>query len=542
METAKENQKVELKKFEDKPTAIVAGGAGFLGSYLCESLIAQNFNVICIDNLARSSKQNIEKLLSFPNFFFWEEDINKPGFTISPTVKVTHVFHLASIEEYLAADKLSLQTLLVNSFGTKNLLDMALQKKAKFIFISSSEVFRGAFSQTNLSNYFGNEAATTHLTFGEAKRFSETMTAEYFKNFNLPVVIVRIKDPYGPKMNLETNSIVARVLSQGLKGKIEVIGDGLKTANPTYVTDIIFGIIKAAIKGDSGEIINLINQERFTERAIAEHLKKLLGNLEIVYKEQKQLEMPEPPLLFNQAEKLGWSSKISLDEGLLQTINYYKDNKEGKSEETVTAHKPTVPIVESRVNKPGGRKILLNIFLIALGALLLWTTAFPLVNSAASYYLGNKNLSEGLNALEKDNSDTAASHAQAAESLYKNSQESLHNISWLLNALNLKEAVKQTNNYLFLAETISRMANYDAKSLSKITKASGNTSDLSGDLEEALDSITEANKNLEIASTIKIETKYLPPFLRDDYKKFQEKEKTLEKLTETISTNLETTP
>jgi nucleoside-diphosphate-sugar epimerase len=542
METAKENQKVELKKFEDKPTAIVAGGAGFLGSYLCESLIAQNFNVICIDNLARSSKQNIEKLLSFSNFFFWEEDINKPGFTISPTVKVTHVFHLASVEEYLSANKLSLQTLLVNSFGTKNLLDIALQKEAKFIFVSSSEVFRGAFSQTTLSNYFGNETATTHLTFGEAKRFSETMAAEYFKNFNLPVVIVRIKDPYGPKMNLETDNIVASVLSQGLKGKIEVIGDGLKTANPTYVTDIIFGIVKAAIKGESGEIINLINQERFTERAIAEHLKKLLGNLEIVYKEQKQLEMPEPPLIFNQAEKLGWSPKVSLDEGLLQTINYYKDIKEGKSEETIVAHKPTVPIVEVRVNKPGGRKSLLNIVLIALGALLLWTTAFPLVNSALSYYLGNKNLSEGLSALEKDNSDTAASHAQTAENLYKNSQESLQNISWLLNALNLKEATKQTNNYLFFAETISRVANYDSKSKSEIKKASGNSSDLSRDLTKASDSITEAYKNLEIASTIAIETKRLPPFFRDDYKNLQEKEKTLEKLTETISTNLESNP
>jgi len=542
METAKENQKVELKKFEDKPTAIVAGGAGFLGSYLCESLIAQNFNVICIDNLARSSKQNIEKLLSFPNFFFWEEDINKPGFTISPTVKVTHVFHLASVEEYLSANKLSLQTLLVNSFGTKNLLDMALQKEAKFIFVSSSEVFRGAFSQTTLSNYFGNEVATTHLTFGEAKRFSETLTAEYFKNFNLPVVIVRIKDPYGPKMNLGTDNIVARVLSQGLKGKIEVVGDGLKTTNPTYVTDIIFGIIKAAIKGESGEIINLINQERFTERAIAEHLNKLLGNLEIVYKEQKQLEMPEPPLIFNQAEKLGWSPKVALDEGLLQTINYYKDNKEGKSEETITVHQPTVPIVEGRAKKSGGRKILLNIFLTALGALLLWTVAFPLVNSAVSYYLGNKNLSEGLAALEKDNSDTATSRAQTAEDLYKNSQESLQNISWLLNALNLKEATKQTNNYLFFAETISRVANYDSKSLSEITKASGNSSDQSGDLVEALDSITEANKNLEIASTIAIETKNLPPFFRDGYKTLQEKEKTLEKLTETIGTNLESTP
>ncbi|OGY24082.1 MAG: hypothetical protein A2172_00875 [Candidatus Woykebacteria bacterium RBG_13_40_15] len=543
METATEGQKLEFKNFENKPTALVAGGAGFLGSYLCEALIAQGFNVLCVDNLARSSKKNIEKLLSFPNFFFWEEDINRAGFTISPNVKITHIFHLASVEEYLSSNNLSLETLLVNSIGTKNLLDVAVQKKAKFIFVSSSEVFRGAFSQKNLSIYFGKEAGTTHLTFGEAKRFSETLAAEYFNKFDLPVVIVRIKDPYGPKMNLSSDNIVSKSISQAIKGKIEIIGDGLRVANPTFVTDIIFGIVKAAIKGEKGEIFNLISRERCTERALAEHLKKLFGGVEVVYKEQKELDLPESPLILDDAQgKLNWDPKVPLDDGLVQTVNFYKvGGTENKEEKNVPSN-PIVPPVELTGKKGFDKNFLRNLFLGAILVLFLWATAVPIITSAASYYLGNKNFNSALEELKQDKTDNAVAHAEKAENFYKRSQESLQNISWLLTATNLKGTLQQTSNYLFLAETLSRAVNFESKSIGNINDASSADGEkLKEDLKKAIENITEADKNIDVASTISIDARKLPAFLNKDYQTLQEKRQTLESLSETINSNLEST-
>ena len=151
MDTAprQENSKLNFSK-KDRPAVLVAGGAGFIGSFLCEALVAQEHNVICVDNLESGSKANIEKLSRLPSFTFWEEDINKPGFTLPPTIQLSHIFHLAGVEKHRSDAQASLSILLVNSYGTKNLLDLAASKKSRFVLVSSTEVFHGAVTQTKV--------------------------------------------------------------------------------------------------------------------------------------------------------------------------------------------------------------------------------------------------------------------------------------------------------------------------------------------------------------------------------------------------------
>src|SRR3990167_2810136 len=243
MDTAprQENSKLNFSK-KDRPAVLVAGGAGFIGSFLCEALVTQEYNVICVDNLEFGSKANIEKLTHLPSFTFWEADINKPGFTLPPTIQISHIFHLAGVEKHQSDAQASLSTLLVNSYGTKNLLDLAASKKSSFVLVSSTEVFHGAVTQTSLYKYFKDGRNIIQTSFAEAKRFAESLTAEYLKKQGLNALVVRVKDPYGPRMDLGSGSPLAGLIAQAInKDKIEIQGDGLKTLNPTFIADIVFG-------------------------------------------------------------------------------------------------------------------------------------------------------------------------------------------------------------------------------------------------------------------------------------------------------------
>ncbi|OGY22474.1 MAG: hypothetical protein A2126_04685 [Candidatus Woykebacteria bacterium GWB1_45_5] len=545
METAYLEKKFKFIGRERQPTALVAGGAGFLGSHLCEALVAQRFNVICVDNLTKEeTKQKIEGLLSAPNFSLWEEDINKPGFTISPTIPLSHIFHLASVEEYLAANETSLQTLLVNSLGTKNLLDLARERKAKFILVSSTEVFHGALSQTSLSTYFSKAADPTRLTFSEAKRFAESLTAEYFREYNLFTIIARIKDPYGPRMNLSTVGLLPNLINQALKGeRIEVLGDGLRTLNPTYVTDIIFGIIKATLQSGKGEIFNLINPEKYTERAIAEHLKRIVGGIEIVYKKGEELELPTYPLIVTSAEeKIGWSPKVPLGEGLSDTVGFFKEqlSRRGAKEPVLEEAPP-----ETGERKKGGSARLLRwaVFLACL-ALIFWTSVLPVLDLSTNLYLANKNLEKGLDNLMSDKAALASPQAVAAENAYRRGVKASNRI-WFAPLLRLKEPLKQTQNYLLYGEDLAASTKFSAESLVLITEAS----DLNISIEEASEKLKNAEtnaeaarKNLEMASSITIDEQRLPSPLRSSYQTLSNKGKELEELVSSLEESLLITP
>jgi nucleoside-diphosphate-sugar epimerase len=545
METAYAEKKFKFSGRERQPTALVAGGTGFLGSHLCEALVAQKFNVVCVDNLSKNeTKRNISGLLSAPNFSLWEEDINKPGFTISPTIPLTHIFHLASVEEYLAAEETSLQTLLVNSLGTKNLLDLALEKKAKFILVSSTEVFHGALSQTSLATYFRKEADPTSLTFSEAKRFAESLTAEYFREYNLFTTITRIKDPYGPRMNLSTSGLLPTLIRQALKGeKIEVLGDGLRTLNPTYVTDIIFGVIKATLQGSKGEIFNLISSEKYTERAVAEHLKRIVGGVEIVYKKGEELELPSHPLIISSAEeKIGWSPKISLGEGLSNTVGYFRQGGEKTEAKEPILEKGTPPTEEKE--PLGKRQLLRYLVFAACAALVFWTSILPPIDLAANIYLANKDLDRGLNNLMADKASLASPQASAAERSFKRGEKAAGRI-WFAPFLRLREPLNQTKAYLFYGENLAAATKSSAEALVLVTEAS--ETNISDDaavkkLETAQTNIEAARRSLELAATAAVAGEKLPSLLKNNYQALSSKEKDLEELVSSLEGALLTGP
>jgi len=550
MDTAEKVQKSKFSFSGKQPTALVAGGAGFLGSHLCEALVEQKFNVIAVDNLTGEiSKQNIEGLLSSPNFSFWEEDINKPGFTISPTVPLTHIFHLASVEERLSSSEISLKTLLVNSLGTKNLLDLAVERKAKFILVSSTEVFHGAISQTSLGAYFEQGADPAQLSFSEAKRFAETLTAEYFKKYNLATTIVRIKDPYGPRMNLSAGNILDKLISGALnRKKIEIVGDGLKTSNPTYVADIISGVVRTALHEAKGEIFNLINPEKYTERAIAEHLKRIVGGVEIVYKKGEALELPFYPLILGPSEeKLGWAPKVPLAQGLSETIAFDREKEREGGKETKETKEPVQPkeaVLVPAIHKErrawyGVRPF---IFLASL-ALVFWFVVLPFASLAGNTYFGGRNLDQAFNNLTNDKAEVAVSLAEKAEKSYKGGGAASENIAWLGSLLRQRKMVGETENYLLLAENISSATKFSANAQTAIIEASkpGTPGERAiENLKQARGSIDSAKKSLEKASSVRCDEKHLPAPLRRDYQELLKKEKTLTDMVVSVDTGLQT--
>jgi len=544
MEAAYQDKKLKGDGWGKQPTALVAGGTGFLGAYLCEALISQKINVICIDtSLEAGASKKIEHLLSLPNFTFWQEDITKPGFTLSPNVPLTYVFHLVSVEEYLVSDKISIQTLIVNSLGTKNLLDVALDKKAKFIFASSTEVLRGAISQTSLSAYFGENVDSTELSFGEAKRFAEALVAEYFKNYDLAANIVRLKDPYGPGMDLTAGNQMANLISQAInKNKIEIVGDGLKILNPTYVTDIIFGLIKTALQGGKGEIINLINPEKKTERSVAEALKRVIGNIEIVFKEKTDTELPYPQLILPVGtEKISWLPKTSLDQGLSETSAFYKESKE-KGEKKPPVLTQTIPAAKTEIKSEKKRlaRILTALFSIAL---IFWTVFLPIINLATSSYFANQNLNTAVDKLLIEETKDSMLKAEKAEGLFKSGEKATENITWIAKILRLNESRTQIQNYLSFGETLATTTKYTALSISTIKEATNSNmsaKEIDEKLKTAQDNISLARRNLDISASVSMnESKLITPF-RDEYRDLVAKKNILEELIKSLEESVTT--
>lgn len=508
MVAATKKEKSKESAGSDRPTALVAGGAGFIGSHLCEALLTQGFNVIALDNLSiLGSKKNIEKLLPSPNFSLWEADINKADFKLSPTISLTHIFHLASIEEHLSSNKLSLQTLLVNSLGTKNLLDLAVERKAKFILVSSTEIFHGAFSQTSLNNYFGKPGDPEHISFSEAKRFAETLVAEYFRNYNCLTTIVRTKDPYGPRMSLDVASPLAQVITPALdKNKIELSGDGLKTANPTFISDIVFGIIKASFGEYEGKIFNVINPQKYTQRSIAENLQKLINGLEVSFNKKEDIPLPSYPLIINPTEEqLSWEPKVDLDQGLKETIEFFKEKESSRVSETVSKQlRNGIP----REKKRDKRSVVIrNIVVSAIVALFFWIGVLPPVMLASNIYTGNKNFSDAQASLKVDKPEKALQQAQRARSSFRSGQDSSQNIFLALVLPGLSNNLEQTKNYLFYAENIAEATRFIASSLQTLKEAEAaslSDNEVEIKLELAKSDIQQAENKLEIASTIQI--------------------------------------
>ena len=314
---------------------LVAGGAGFIGSHLCERLLKENHEIFCVDNLITGNKKNIEPFLKSKKFYFVDWDVIK-----TPPKKIAHqrfgaIFHLASPaspnpESPLSYLRYPAETLFVNSLGTFNLLELANQDKAKFLYTSTSEIYGDPQVSPQQETYWGNvNPSGIRSCYDEAKRFGESMTMVFVRKFKVDARIVRLFNTYGPRMDKKDGRVIVNFINQVLERKpLTVYGKGQQTRSFCYIDDTIQGLMAAMFKKKTeGEIFNIGNNEEFTILQLAKLVIKLLGDkAKIVYKPLPQDDPTNRCPDINKAKKiLNWEPKISLKEGLLKTIEYFSE-------------------------------------------------------------------------------------------------------------------------------------------------------------------------------------------------------------------------
>jgi dTDP-glucose 4,6-dehydratase len=301
-------------------TCLVTGGAGFLGSHLCDELLARGHRVICVDNLETGSLSNIEHI-RVPEFRFEQFDIIEPYFIDEPVDFVYHAASPASPIDYL---RLPLHTLKVGSRGTHHSLGLAKQHRARFLLFSTSEVYGDPQVHPQSEDYWGHvNPIGPRGVYDEAKRYAEALTMAYHRQQGVDTVIVRIFNTYGARMRPHDGRAIPTFLRQALSHRpITVFGDGSQTRSFCYVTDLIAGIIALAESGEHHPV-NIGNPDEFTLLELAEAVIDVTGSSsEIVY---EALPTDDPkvrqPDISRARELLGWEPRVSLREGLQRTID-----------------------------------------------------------------------------------------------------------------------------------------------------------------------------------------------------------------------------
>ena len=301
------------------PTSVVTGGAGFLGSHLCETLLEQGHRVICVDNLETGSLANVEHLRD-DAFRFWNHDVTYHMEIDEPVDVVYHLAALASPIDYL---RLPLHSLKVGSYGTHNALGLAKFKRARFLLASTSEVYGDPQVHPQPETYWGHvNPIGPRGVYDEAKRYAEAMTMAYYRQQGVDTAIVRIFNTYGPRMRSNDGRAIPNFLRQALEAKpLTVYGDGSQTRSFCYVDDLIRGLVLLA-DSDEHLPVNLGNPGEFTILELAEAVLRLTGSASQVVHEALPVDDPQQrqPDITRAQQLLGWEPEIELEDGLRRTL------------------------------------------------------------------------------------------------------------------------------------------------------------------------------------------------------------------------------
>ncbi len=314
---------------------VVVGGAGFIGSNLCDRLLKENFFVICVDDLITGREDNILDFQDKENFIFINHDVINPlGSIFSQFKKIDYIFHLASPASPNENSEVSymsypIETMLVNSIGTYNLLKIAREFKARFLFASTSEVYGDPQVSPQDESYFGNvNPAGPRAVYDESKRFGEAMCMTFVRKYGLDVRIARIFNTYGENMREDDGRVVSNFIVQALRNvPITIFGEGSQTRSFCYISDMIDGLYNFMTYDNlKGEIVNLGNPAEYTVGQIAEKIKELTGSSsEIVYKDLPEDDPKKRKPSIEKAKKLlDFSPKVEIEEGFKRTIDYFK--------------------------------------------------------------------------------------------------------------------------------------------------------------------------------------------------------------------------
>lgn len=310
-------------------TVLVTGAAGFLGSHLCDKLIAEGYHVIGIDNLYTGSKANIEHLAENENFRFIEHDIVNPLNIYISTEDIVAIYNFACPASPPLYQRNPVYTLDINYVGTKNMLDLALKNKSRFMQASTSEIYGNPLEHPQTESYWGNvNSFGIRSCYDEGKRISETLTFEYARKYGINVKLIRIFNTYGPRMAQKDGRVVSNFIVAALKGApITIYGDGNQTRSFCFGEDLVEGIYRMmesdpAFRGP----VNLGNPTEFTIKQLAEMVIRLTGSSsEIVYRDlPKDDPVRRKPDISLAKEKLDWAPAIPLEEGITRTIEYFR--------------------------------------------------------------------------------------------------------------------------------------------------------------------------------------------------------------------------
>ena len=308
----------------ERKRVLITGGAGFLGSHLCDRFIKEDFHVIAMDNLITGSLDNIQHLFNLPNFEFYNHDVSK---FVHIAGKIDYILHFASPASPIDYLKIPIQTLKVGSLGTHNLLGLARVKKARMLIASTSEVYGDPSVNPQPEEYWGNvNPVGPRGVYDEAKRFQEAITMAYHTFHHLETRIVRIFNTYGPRMRLNDGRVLPAFIGQALRGEdLTVFGDGSQTRSFCYVDDLVEGIFRLLFS-DYVYPVNIGNPDEITILEFAEEIIRLTGTTQkIIFKE---LPVDDPrqrrPDIKRAKTLLNWLPKVNRKEGLDITYEYFK--------------------------------------------------------------------------------------------------------------------------------------------------------------------------------------------------------------------------
>ena len=307
-----------------KKKILVTGGAGFLGSHLCEKLLEQGHDVICADNLFTGSKENILHLMDNPYFEFLRHDITFPLF-----VEVDEIYNLACPASPIHYQYDPVQTTKTSVHGAINMLGLAKRTKAKILQASTSEVYGDPAVHPQTEDYFGNvNPVGPRSCYDEGKRCAETLFFDYYREHQLKIKVARIFNTYGPRMHPNDGRVVSNFITQAINNKpITIYGDGFQTRSFCYVDDMVTGLIKMMEQDEFSGPVNLGNPDEITIKQLAEEIIEICNSKSnIVYKPIPQDDpLRRRPDISIANEKLDWRPEYKRIDGLLRTINYFKD-------------------------------------------------------------------------------------------------------------------------------------------------------------------------------------------------------------------------
>lgn len=304
---------------------LITGAAGFLGSHLCDRFVKEGYQVIGMDNLITGDMKNIEHLLKMESFEFYHHDITK---YVHVSGELDYILHFASPASPIDYLKIPIQTLKVGSVGVLHLLGLAKEKKARILIASTSEIYGDPLVHPQSEDYYGNvNSIGPRGVYDEAKRFQESITMAYHRFHGLETRIARIFNTYGPRMRLNDGRVIPAFIGQALRGEdLTVFGDGSQTRSFCYVDDQVEGIYRLLLS-DYSDPVNIGNPDEITIREFADEIIKLTNS------EQKVICKPLPeddpmqrqPDITRAKEILGWEPKVSREEGMKITYNYFKN-------------------------------------------------------------------------------------------------------------------------------------------------------------------------------------------------------------------------